>query len=249
MQFKLGKLPARPDAVKLKMASYIDFSKFPPPPPSFGHDAGITGWGMLGNDNYGDCVWAGAAHETILWDREAAHKAKFTEANVLSDYTAVTGFKPNDPNTDQGTDMSLAAKYRQKTGVIDKYGKRHTVAAYLALRKGNLEEHILACYLFGAVGLGIEVPSSADQQFSDGRPWDVVPGDTIEGGHYVPLVGRGDGFLRVVTWGKVQKMTTKFFETYNDESIAYVSLEALTNNKSPEGFDAQTLLADLGKLK
>jgi hypothetical protein len=38
----------------------------------------VAHWGMLGNDHYGDCVWAGAAHETMLWNKEAAR-------NVLKD--------------------------------------------------------------------------------------------------------------------------------------------------------------------
>ena len=58
---KLGKVPARPDAVKLKFSSYINTNQLPTPPASFGHENLIQSWGMLGNDQYGDCVWAGAA--------------------------------------------------------------------------------------------------------------------------------------------------------------------------------------------
>lgn len=247
MTFKLGKLPARPDAVKFKLTDYLNASALPKPPTRFGHEVITLPWQMLGNDNYGDCVFAGAAHETMLWNHEAGRDTRFTDASVLSDYSAVTGFNPHDPNSDQGTDMAVAASYRRKTGVVDAAGQRHTVAAYLAIQPGNITQMFQAMYLFGAVGIGIEFPGSAMTQFNQGRPWKVVAGATIEGGHYVPLVARRH-YIEVVTWGRIQPVTQGFLEKYVDEVLAYVSTEALMNNKSPEGFDAATLLQDLSLL-
>ena len=79
LPFKLGKKPARPGAVKFKLANYLEKLKLPTPPKVFGHE-GLIGanWGMLGNDQYGDCVWAGAAHETMLWNKEAARTVTFS---------------------------------------------------------------------------------------------------------------------------------------------------------------------------
>lgn len=249
MTFKLGKRPAS-NRVTFKLRNYVDFSKFPKTPASFGHEGliGAKGWGMMGNDQYGDCVFAGAAHETMLWNKEAMHSASFSEASVLGDYAAVTGFNPSDPSTDQGTDMAAAASYRRKVGVADAASNRHQVAAYLALTPGDLHEHFLAIYLFGAVGIGIEFPASAMDQFNHGKPWTHVSRSRIEGGHYVPLVARRHGHLTCVTWGQTQEMTDGFFHYYNDESLAYVSLEALTSDRSPEGFDSAQLLADLSSL-
>lgn len=247
---KLGKLPARKDAVSFKLTDYIDLSKLPTPPKTFGHEklVGPTGWLMLGNDQYGDCVWAGAAHETRMWNLEAGNSVDFTDQSVLSDYSAVTGFNAGNPRSDKGTDMQMAASYRRKTGVVDEHGVRHKIAAYLAITPGNLKELYAAMYLFGAVGIGIEFPSSAMDQFNAGKPWSVVKGSRIEGGHYVPLVAKRQQ-LECITWSKVQAMTTGFYEKYNDESLAYVSLEALTNNVSPEGFNATQLEANLALLK
>lgn len=246
---KLGKLPARKDAIKFKLNDYIDLSKLPKPPKTFGHENLVdpTGWLMLGNNEYGDCLWAGAAHETRMWNLEAGNSVDFTDASVLSDYSAVTGFKPSDPSTDQGTDMQVAANYRRKTGVLDAHGNRHKVAAYLALKPGDVTELYIAMYLFGAVGIGLEFPASGMDQFNAGKPWSVVKGASIEGGHYVPLVARRKS-LECITWGKAQALTVGFLEKYNDESIVYISDEALTNNKSPEGFNAMQLQTDLEKL-
>jgi hypothetical protein len=71
---------------------------------------------MLGNDEFGDCVFAGAGHEHMVW---SGGKMNFTTDNVLSDYSAVTGFLRDDPATDQGTVMLDALNYRRHTGVMD----------------------------------------------------------------------------------------------------------------------------------
>jgi hypothetical protein len=247
----LGKKPARSGSVKLRLNDFIDKSALPKVPRTFGHEQliGPTSWGMLGNDEYGCCVWSGAAHEHMMWSREGSAKdARFKTANVLSDYSAATGFDPHDPNSDQGTDMQKAADYRLKTGIIDASGKRHKIGAYLALDPGNHHDLFLAVYLFGAVGIGIEVPSSVFDQFNAGKPWDVVPGSTIEGGHYIPFVAKRTNF-GVVTWGRLQAMTPRFLAKYNDESVAYVSEEILTKGKSPEGFNRDGLLSAIAALK
>jgi len=247
---KLGKKPARAGAVRLRLADYLDAAALPPLPPVFGHESLIAprAWGMFGNDRYGDCVFAGAAHETMLLAREAGNSVVFSEAAVLSDYAAVTGFDPGEPASDQGADVQQAASYRRRTGILDAAGKRHCIAAYLALEPANLTHIYLAAYLFGAVGVGLELPSSAIDQFRRGKPWTVVAGSPDEGGHYVPIVGRRAAGLDIVTWGAVQVMTEDFLHRYCDEAVAYVSQECLVDQKSPEGFGYADLIADLAAL-
>jgi hypothetical protein len=248
--FALGKAPARKNSILLWLDNYIHFGDLPVAPREFGQQALVTDWGMLGNDNYGDCVWAGAAHETMLWNAEAGSKVTFADDAVLSDYSAVTGFDPSDPSTDQGTDMQKAAAYRQKTGVLDAFGHRHTVEAYVALKKRSLDWITRAAYAFGAVGVGIRFPSTAMAQFNAGKPWSYVPFSTVEGGHYVPIVGRlANGNLLCVTWGQIQEMTPTFFWKYNDENVAYLSLEALKNSENLLGLNVRQLEADLRALR
>lgn len=254
-KLKYGKKAASSDSRDLRFENYRIGLALPPIPAQFGHEALIprTGWGMLGNDQYGDCVWAGAAHETMLFNREANVTVDFSQHNVLKDYSAVTGFNPHDPESDQGTDTRDAMKYRQKTGVLDAAGKRHTIGAYLAIDPKNLAHLYEAIYLFGAVGLGIQVPTTAQEQFTENKPWDVVPHASIEGGHYVPLVAKRStvNFTPMpicITWGRQQPVTEAFLHKYADEAFAIVSLEALTNGKTLEGFDMAQLQADLKNL-
>lgn len=245
---RLGKKPARPGAMKFALSRYVDLSKLPPIPERFGHDGLIQDWGVLGNDRYGCCVWAGAAHETMMLAKAGGKRVAFSESNVLGDYAAVTGFNPSNLDTDQGTDMIEAASYRRKVGVLDHTGQRHKILAYLAIEPGNVEAVWAAAYLFGAVGIGVNFTGAAMQQFNGNQPWNFVKGAASDGGHYIPLVGKNGNELRFVSWGKVQPASVYWFERQCDEAVAYVSEESLVNNKSPEGFDVQSLLKDLAAL-
>ncbi len=256
-QLKLGKLPATADDRDLLFANYVDLGTvLPQVPDAFGHEQAVPEWGMLGNgpdpemgpnfEGAGDCVFAGAAHETMLWTAVGDGEATFSTHGVLDDYGAVTGYTPSDPNSDQGTNVRDALNYRRQTGVVDAHGQRHTIGAYVALQPGNLDHLYAALYLFGAVGIGINFAETAMQQFHNGEPWDVVAGAKIEGGHYVPLVAKRSGMLDCVTWAKVQPMTLEFFTTYCDEAYALLSADLLgEDGVSPEGFKLAELQADL----
>jgi hypothetical protein len=246
---KLGKREATPDNRDLRFAAYL--VELPKVPARFGHGLIYRDWGMLGNDNYGDCVWAGAAHETMLWNK-LVHRRQipFTDTAVLSDYAAVTGFNPEDSSTDQGTYVRDAMRYRQDTGVVDAKGARHKISVYVSLDPKNWDDLRAATYLFGAVGIGFEFPASAMSQFNRGHTWDVVEGSMIEGGHYVPVVGSMTQHMATcVTWGHRQEMTREFYEAFNDEAWAFISPEAIKAGHGLHGFDLDTLKKDLQALR
>ena len=246
MKYKLGKRPARFNAVKFKFSTFFTAAKLPTPPTEFGHYKLMKDpWDILGNDEFGDCVWAGAAHEQMLWSLEGGTpRQHFATHNVLSDYAAATGFDPTKPDTDQGSDVQAAAAYRQKVGIVDMQGVRHKIKAYVAITPGNLSQLALATWLFGAVGIGVNLPAVADQQFDAGMPWDVDLSSNTIGGHYVPCVGRdADGNFVVITWGKLQRVTPTFLHTYMDEAVAYLSQDILNKSThlSPENFNEALL--------
>jgi hypothetical protein len=180
---RLGKTPATDDSRDLLFTKYLDTTQIPSAPAEFGHETLFPpkGWGMLGNDEWGDCAWAGPAHETMLLSTEGGHPATFTTAGVLSDYSAGTGFNPkagpsgHNP-TDRGSNVRDVLRYRRKTGIIDAAEKRHKIGAFVKLEPKNLTQIYQAMYLFQTVGIGIEFPGSAMEQFNEGKPWSVVPG-------------------------------------------------------------------------
>jgi hypothetical protein len=86
------------------------------------------------------------------------------------------------------------------------------------------------------------------EQFNSGKPWDVVKGPKPTEGHYIPGVGRdAKGNIIVVTWGRTQLMTPRFYKKYCDEVVAYVSTEMLVppTSVSLEGFNLDQLMTDL----
>lgn len=251
MRFALGCNRPEPDDRDLLLASYLPGE--PPKPPAegdFGHGDLIADWGMLGNDRYGDCVLAGAAHETMLLGAEGGHHPAFTDNGVLQAYSEITGFNPSDPSTDQGTDPRSAAKYRRKTGIPDANGHRHHIGAYIFIKPGDLEQLWQALAIFGVVGACFDMPSTVDQQFWADQPWDVSdPNAAIEGGHYVPLIGRRNGNIDAVSWGKRIEITPAFYEKYGWGGVVYVSASALgPEGTTPEGLNKAALVADLDAL-
>jgi len=248
---KLGKKPAREDAVTFRFARYFDKSALPTPPLRFGRFRRVKQWGVLGNNDYGDCVWAGAAHEHMMWHAANQKAVKFSDASVLSDYADATGFNPGDPNSDQGSDMGEAASYRRKKGISSVDGIRHKIDAYVSIHAGDYDTTMLATYLFGAVGIGIQFPESAADQFKYAQPWDLKSGSRLEGGHYIPVVGRNSaGHILCVTWGRLHAMTRGFFEAYCDEICVYLSMDWLNNELiSPEGYDLVALRKDQAQLR
>lgn len=245
---KLGKLPATRDPRDLLFARYRT-AALTPAPIGFDHTSLITtAWGMLGNDKVGDCAIAGPAHETMLLNAEAGKQVLFDEASVLGAYSAITGYNPADPSTDQGSNVRDVLKYRSTLGLPDASGARHTIGAYVALTLGDWNQLLEALYIFECVGVGIRFPASAMDQFNAGKPWDI-PISAIEGGHYIPVVARRTPTsVTVVTWGKEQEMTEAFYAGTCDEAWAFVSSEDLTSGRTLEGFDLAGLTQDLNVL-
>jgi len=248
LPLKFGKKPAQEDPRTLQLAKYA--VSLPPPTSIFGFGGLYFDWGMLGNDMYGDCVLAGAAHETMLWNRlRGGVDIPMSEEMTLQDYSDVTGFDPSDPSTDQGTWMLDALKYRVKDGVRDAGGGRHKIAAYVQLRAGDFEQAIQAAYVFGAIGIGFAVPETIWEQVDNGEYIDLVdPNAQLIGGHYVPGVGSRNSSARIsiVTWGRRMQMTKRFYEAYVDEAYVMLSAEQIrADGKGIHGLDIDQLRTDL----
>lgn len=253
---KLGKRPAQLEKYKLRLVDYLDQTVLPVPPQNFGHDRLVSNYGVLGNDAVGNCVIAGGLHETMIWCAEAGHTVPVSDSCAIANYTAITGYDPTQTAadgsnpTDQGADVQAAAKWRIRQGLTDAKGGVHKISGYVFVDPRNMRELRTAVYLFGAVGLGLDFPQSAMEQFHEGLPWTVVPGSPSEGGHYVSLAGWRNGYAVVVTWGKEQLVTPQFIQHRADEALVYLSPEMLNGHqKTPEGFDLSALRADLAALE
>lgn len=243
---RLGKKPATYDKRDLLFDHFRTSPDMvlPVAPIGYGVDRDFGDWGMLGNDEWGDCAWAGPCHEHMLWTKiGTGTAAEFTTDNALAAYSGCTGFDrnagpPDNNPTDQGTDMRQGLLYRQKVGITDAAGVAHRIGGFCALEPGNWQDLMEALNIFDAVAIGFEMPGSAMDQFQNGKVWKPVHGSHIEGGHYTPAFARPSRLRgSVVTWGKRQDFSEGFYKKFNDESYGVFSVETLKNGKSPQGFD------------
>lgn len=262
-KYRTGLAPTRPDSVKLKLADYFDHNTvLPKIPAAFGHTALITDWGMLGNgpdDNpadvpVGDCADCGPEHIIMAACAAAGRPIpRFTYASTIALYSAVTGYDPSQTQpdgsnpTDQGSDMTQVAEYWCSPGITDADGGIHRITTFAKLNPTDPDQIAAAAWLTdGAVGIGVNLPGSAEDQFDEGVPWSVTDAG-IEGGHFVPVVGRAaNGNFLIVTWGALVQVEPAFITTYCTMALAYLSQEQLsTKGVTAEGFNWAQLEADM----
>jgi hypothetical protein len=248
---KYGKHEAVSKPMDIKLSDVLAVDMPPLPKIPFGYGTmygGGKGWGVLGNDYQGDCFWAGVAHEAMLRNRLGQHgDIPFDRDGVLSDYHACTG--PGD----NGTNVQQGYSYVSKTGIVDSLGHRHKIDAYVTIPTGDLEYAQRCVFTFGAVGTGIAVPQSAEEQFYHDQIWDDVGDRNIVGYHYICQVGtpkpKEQGTW--ITWGERVVFTNKFYQVNNDEAWVPLSKEGMRasgyNHRHIDWNKLNQILQDLRK--
>lgn len=233
---RLSALPLFPDYA----------SKLPPAPPSKSWADGVKDWRLLGNDKVGDCTIATVYHLIMSWLAANGKSATPTDEEVLSVYSAVTGYDPADPSTDQGAVMIDVLNYWRTTGV--RIGdETHKLAGYARCRVGHHEHIRSAINLMGGVCLGVAFPDA----WFDRDVWDVGrgPGFRPDGGHEIPAIGFSPKSLTVVSWGRTYEMTWAALDRYCEEVQVPVAADWADSDLSPSGFALDELLRDMGYLR
>lgn len=242
MPLKFGKKPAKRSRKTLFLANYLHTSAIAYP--------AVKAWerpidyGMLGNDSVGDCTIAGFYH--LRMNMQAVANAGtplvVTTAEALADYSAITGYNGT-PATDNGANC---------IDVLNWYRQKSTIAGYVALDQGNIEQVKIGTYLFGGAYIGFNVPLSMVNQLNSGQDpdWSYSPDDTASGeGHCVTPVGYGRDGLAVISWGKVYRTSWDFWNAWVDEAFCIVSKDWIKRSGvSPTGLDLNGLLADMAQL-
>jgi len=251
-KLKLGKQAARHDPRTLLLASYLT-AALPTPPASFDLTTKVSAWGMMQNDQLGDCTCAAAGHLLMEWTANA-DKKMFTPSDkqIVAAYSAITGYNPTTGAHDDGAVEVDVLNYWRQSGIAG-----HKIGAYVALEPANHSHIMDSVYIFEGCYIGLQLPKSAQAQVQNHQPWSVPPGGATGdgkpgswGGHAVPVVAYDARGVTVVTWGALQTMTWSFWETYCEEAYAILSNDYLTKKKeTPQGFAMQQLQADLADLK
>ncbi|MCU1680926.1 MAG: hypothetical protein JWQ81_1665 [Amycolatopsis sp.] len=254
--FKLGRLPHDPARPKLELGPRLA-GTVPPNPAMVDYLSKVGEWPIYGNDQLGDCVWAMIGHVI-----EAAstygngETIKVTTADLIKGYSAVTGYNPKDPSTDQGTVIADALAYWQKVGIggtaAKEYADAHKILAYASVKISDRVELDAALNLFGSLCLGVNFPNSAMGQFNNHQPWDVLVNDGgIDGGHAIHhgYFNTANKDERIVTWGAVEDMTDRWWSKYVEEAWVVITPEWLdVSGHSPEGLDLFGLGEDFAEL-
>jgi hypothetical protein len=242
---KLGKAPARRDKRTLKFAAILKAQIVLPQKYDFDDQHQGVPTPMFANDQYGDCVMAGRAHQTLRFELAEQKKViTISDEDVTRDYFRETG----------GADSVLVVLDSLTAWRTDGWlvgTANYKIQAFSELDLTNHDEVKQAIVLDIGVGLGLGLPISAQRQFETGKPWDVVLGPrgavNSWGGHYVFVSGYTPLGPVCVTWGRKQQMTWKFFTTCCDEAYAIVDERDPFVKNSPVDLDKlQAILDQIG---
>ncbi len=242
---RFGKRKAKRDDRNLMFATLL---KAPPTLPAE-YDFDVAHHGiptpMFGNDQYGDCVMAGRAHQTLRFEKAEKNKLiAISDNDVLHEYFNETG------GTDSGLVVLDSLKEWRSTGWIAAK-KRYQIKAFAQINQAKRVEVKRAVFMDIGVGLGFTLPDAALTQFYAGKPWAVVSGNAGQpnpkNGHYVYVPGYTTIGPVCVTWGRKQQMSWAFLAKYCDE--AYAIIDAIDTTKKKRGMDTAKLDAFLAALR
>ncbi len=240
-----------PKAVRLR-----DFLQAPISPPAacdYGPKADLPLRDIYGNDMLGDCIFAAMYHFLGVVTGNAGTAFIATRDQVIHDYSAVTGYNPADPSTDQGGQIADALNYFTQVGFAD--GSK--LAGWVAIDGSNWEEVKLAIYLFESVIKGLGLPEAwvSPMPSGDGFVWQ--PGTPIneDNGHCWMSFGyKSDAGTDDDSWALEGLVTRDAHAVYWDHSAggtgemyAPLSAEILgrATGRAPSGVDWTGLKAAL----
>lgn len=237
---KFGRLAPHPEEThpRLKLGPALDLSQIQVPD-VVDYVSKVTDWPMFENDQLGCCTISAAGHMEEAWSTYGAGSTvEVTDADIIHAYSDVSGYDPSTGKNDNGAVLQDVLGYWRRTGIGG-----HKVLAFAQLDPNNTAEVKAALWLFGHVYVGIQCPKSAQEQYHNGQPWDVVADDGgIAGGHAIDLGYADPSAYQIVSWGEAITMTPAFYEKYTEEAWVVVSQEWIdATGGSPPGLDTDHL--------
>lgn len=227
---------------------------------TFDGTSGVAQLGMLGNDVWGDCVFAGYVHARMLqaWLAGVQPVGNYSDTAVWpSDDEVITAYlkyngspdpgdhNPNGPNAayDNGADPdeALAWFMENAIGPLSPLGEGDGGYADVNDYGEELEGGIAG---FGVLWNAVMVSQEAMNEFQAGLPFSSTATDFI-GGHLFPISYRDAEKGKGPTWGIEQEFTWPWWRVSRELSRVILSPEIL---KALKFFDATQLKADVRAL-
>jgi hypothetical protein len=242
--------------MRLSLGNYL--KRGVPAPPvtwDYQHRAKKSLAQMYGNDTLGDCVIAGMGHEVgVFTGNGSPNEVILTMEQIIALYSAIGGYVPGDPSTDNGCDEVTALNYWIQKGCPI---GANQIDGYIAVNPADPVEYRTALYLFESLFFGLELPDAWVNPFpsQSGFVWDEAGAPDPDNGHCVVGVGYNTQGVIVGTWGMTGLMTDKALQYYLAEAqggqlFSVLSQESIrkATQKSPVGFDWSQLVADFDSM-
>jgi hypothetical protein len=243
----LGKGPKREDPRTLKLADFVNRSTLPDYPAAL--DWTMKGgatllYPMNANDVYGCCVFASAAHQIGTWSGQTGAQEVPPEADVLDAYSRFTGFRPDDPATDNGAVMLDVANRWRKESICG-----HTIDCFVEVDQTDDQLMTSAAYLFGGLWTGWDLPAAWQNEPDEWTTGPSLSGQWAPrswGGHAMHGAAPSPLGFPLRTWGGMRFATWAAAQSYCTEAFAIMpnGLWAVAD-RAPSGLDLEALRAAL----
>jgi hypothetical protein len=257
--FKLGRKRPIARCPRFALKNYLTRS-MPAPPPAIDYTKNATAAlaNVYDNDTLGDCVIAGMAHIVgVLTGNSGTNPFLYSDNEIVGLYSAIGGYVPGNPSTDQGCDEQTALNYWENNGALPpkttSLTGAHKIAGWMTVDATNIEECQTALWLFENLYFGLELPDAwiNPMPSASGFVWDAAGAPDPDNGHCVVGVGYAAAGITIDTWGMTGLMTNAAVNMYpkqasGGELYTVVSIDAISaaNEKAPNGFDWSQLVAD-----
>lgn len=206
--------------------------------------AGLSGWQMLGNDQYGDCVAVTWSNMRRLVTASLTIEHYPSLAQVIALYKTQN---PGFPTQDDGMDIQTCLEQLVKRGGPD--GVK--ALGFARVDHTNVAEVKAAIAIFGSVWVGTTVLDVNEDEFSAGEPWDYSSGGMNVGGHSVLTGGYGPagtgalgGDERFITWAEETSFTDSFWLHEVEEAWVVIWPEHMGSREFLAGVSMQQFAAD-----
>jgi len=228
-----------------------------PPPPAtsnYAKDASSALSNIYENDKLGDCVIAGIGHVVGVLTANAGTPFVYTDAQIIALYSAIGGYVPGDPSTDQGCDEVTALNYWENNGAP---AGKHKIAGWLGVNAADPTEYRTALWLFENLYFGLELPDAwiNPMPAASGFVWDAAGAPDPHNGHCVVGVGYTAQGVTIDSWGMIGLITDAAIAKYatsraHGDLYTVVSQDAINKatQKAPSGFDWSQLIADFDSM-
>lgn len=216
---------------------------------------------MWGNDSYGDCECAGVANYLVRLERvETKQTPPVTDDDVIARYKKMTGCQSPGDNNDTGLNtVDNLNSWRAGWTLVKEWkpgvesARTYNIDAYGMVNHKDPHQTRLAAYLFHGILIGADLPITAQAQFENGQPWDVVAGAGSSsdagswGGHCMYGKAYDPNHMKLLTWEKEVIVTNAWWDAYVSESFCVIdSLD--TWKKNNHAFDVNALLAEMSSV-